>query len=410
MSPSTMTGDRTPDAEGYVKIGINMKARLENGVPHSADGPAVILCVPGQADVHMYYTHGNKDRVGGPAVQHTQPGRTNEWWVDGVRVGPTLRGFLRESIRGCDLSVGSEYIFTCDGVRHIVTVVGGGNRATSVIGNIASDEPVIRMHYNAAGFLHRDDGPAVEYMGDQAWIDDEWWCDGAKCTPTTKMMMAYASRTIDQLVADKFAATVKVAIDEFIAEEATATAMREAQSTTAALRETLTTATGVDRTPDANDDADDDADENGKDEVPDADDHDEGDDEGKPVCFRLMLDGRKTWRDARNAYHRGGDRPAVIYPDGHDEYYRHGRMHRGGDKPDSVNHKTGRMAWYSCGVPRRATGGPTIVEADSTQKWHDQEGMFHRPSLDGCRQPTVIRPDGTHEFHTHGRLDFKTKP
>lgn len=41
----------------------------------------------------------------------------------------------------------------------------------------------------------------------------------------------------------------------------------------------------------------------------------------------MYLDGHKEWW-YRGFRHREGDKPAVIYPDGSEEYYRYGSLHR----------------------------------------------------------------------------------
>ena len=76
-------------------------------------------------------------------------------------------------------------------------------------------------------------------------------------------------------------------------------------------------------------------------------------------------------------WHCGGllhrkDAPAVILPDGTQEWWLNGRRSR----PD---------------------GGPTIVRGDGTQEWHNKNGQLHR--LDA---PAVMKPDGTVEWWIMG--------
>lgn len=59
--------------------------------------------------------------------------------------------------------------------------------------------------------------------------------------------------------------------------------------------------------------------------------------------------------------HREGDKPAVIYPDGTEEYYKNGLLHRDGDKP-AVIKSDGTEEYYENGQLYRV-GDETILWA-----------------------------------------------
>jgi hypothetical protein len=74
----------------------------------------------------------------------------------------------------------------------------------------------------------------------------------------------------------------------------------------------------------------------------------------------------------KNGYwHRDGDKPAYIHPDGTLQWHKNGKCHRDGDKPAWID-KDGRLEWRKNGKTHRITG------------------------------PAVIRPNNKHEYWING--------
>jgi hypothetical protein len=103
-------------------------------------------------------------------------------------------------------------------------------------------------------------------------------------------------------------------------------------------------------------------------------------------------DGSTIWRDVDNKIHRDGDLPAVVWPDGRQEWCKHGYWHRDGDLP-AVVFPDGYQAWYHHGERHRDGDLPARVWPDGCQEWW-KHGNRHREG----DLPAVTRPDGTQEW------------
>jgi len=80
--------------------------------------------------------------------------------------------------------------------------------------------------------------------------------------------------------------------------------------------------------------------------------------------------------------HRDGG-PAVIVPDGSEEWYEDGWLHRTDGGP-AVTTGDGSCYWYQLGQLHRV-GGPAVVRSDGTKEWY-QRGWRHRtdgPAIEG---------------------------
>ena len=107
----------------------------------------------------------------------------------------------------------------------------------------------------------------------------------------------------------------------------------------------------------------------------------------------LLGTSGSRWHDAQNRLHRNWDLPAVIESNGIQRWYQHGKIHRGGDRPDVVMTLIGQLEWHqnqdqTCRLHREGDR-PALVLSDGTQKWC-RDGELHR---DGD-QPAVIESDG----------------
>lgn len=59
----------------------------------------------------------------------------------------------------------------------------------------------------------------------------------------------------------------------------------------------------------------------------------------------VSYDGALFWYDQQGVVHRDEDMPAVIYADGHQEWYKNGKLHRDGNKP-AVIWPDGSRSYY----------------------------------------------------------------
>ncbi len=99
-------------------------------------------------------------------------------------------------------------------------------------------------------------------------------------------------------------------------------------------------------------------------------------------------DGTVKWRTAFGKVHRT-DGPAVIYPDGSQEWWQHGVLHRV-DGP-AVIRADGRQYWLQFGQHHRLDG-PAAIHPEGHEVWR-QRGKLHR--TDG---PAITWSDGTLEW------------
>ena len=111
----------------------------------------------------------------------------------------------------------------------------------------------------------------------------------------------------------------------------------------------------------------------------------------------VLPDRTKEWRNTAGEYHRDGDRPAVIYADGSQEWWWHGEHHRDGDRPATVR-ANGQQEWFQHGELHRDNDLPAAIYPGGTKMW-SQDGEYHR---DGD-QPAVIYADGSQEWRWHGK-------
>lgn len=85
----------------------------------------------------------------------------------------------------------------------------------------------------------------------------------------------------------------------------------------------------------------------------------------------------QEWLDANGELHRE-DGPAVIHPNGAQEWYRHGELHR--------------------------VDGPAVIHPNGTQEWY-RHNQLHRD--DG---PAITYPDGARDWYFLGKLHREDGP
>jgi len=108
------------------------------------------------------------------------------------------------------------------------------------------------------------------------------------------------------------------------------------------------------------------------------------------MVTRLEAAGIRCWTD-ESGFHRE-DGPALAYPDGREEWYRHGVRHRD-DGPAICGGAV--EAWYRDGV-RHRDNGPAYRTREGRQEWY-RSGVRHR--ADG---PAVCDPDEGDTWYIDG--------
>ena len=93
------------------------------------------------------------------------------------------------------------------------------------------------------------------------------------------------------------------------------------------------------------------------------------------------------WKLPNGKLHRE-DGPAIEWPDGTKEWFKHNLLHREGE-PSVI--RPGGEEWHINGNLHR-DGGPAIIRPDRAMIWY-QHGRIHRE--DG---PAIINPDGSERW------------
>jgi hypothetical protein len=112
----------------------------------------------------------------------------------------------------------------------------------------------------------------------------------------------------------------------------------------------------------------------------------------------VLNDGIHEWRNKVSQRHRD-DGPAVIKPDGTQEWYIKGLRHRL-DRPAVVG-ADGTEEWWVNGRKHR-TDGPAVVYSDGSKSWW-QDGLLHRD--DG---PAIVTAGMIPRWFAHGDIMSKS--
>jgi len=91
----------------------------------------------------------------------------------------------------------------------------------------------------------------------------------------------------------------------------------------------------------------------------------------------INSNGIKIWINSAGQYHREGDKPAFIHPDGTVEYWKEGKRHRKGDKP-AIIYPGGTVSYW-------------------------KEGKCHRDGDNSQSKPAFIKPNGLVEYWENGK-------
>lgn len=104
-------------------------------------------------------------------------------------------------------------------------------------------------------------------------------------------------------------------------------------------------------------------------------------------------------KDENGEYHTPDpeNQAAIVYSDGGQEWYLHGKLHRDGDLPAIITGE-GKRAWYQNGELHREGDLPAMV-SERTQKWY-LHGKLHRDN----DLPAVIKTNGSQYWYQHDEL------
>ena len=103
---------------------------------------------------------------------------------------------------------------------------------------------------------------------------------------------------------------------------------------------------------------------------------------------RLVKEERNGKTYANGVLHSFEDKPAEIWDNGTQVWYKKGKIDRNDDLP-AVIHADGTQEWYKNGEPHRDGDLPAVISENGIQWWHNY-GQFRR---DGGL-PAVISENG----------------
>ena len=105
-------------------------------------------------------------------------------------------------------------------------------------------------------------------------------------------------------------------------------------------------------------------------------------------------EGNQGWRNKNWELHRKNG-PAIIYVDGREVWYRHGKRHR--ENGPAYTNPDGTRIWFENDLCHRLDG-PAYISNAGRKEWH-KEGTIHR--LDG---PAVVNDKtGLQEYWVNGK-------
>jgi hypothetical protein len=92
--------------------------------------------------------------------------------------------------------------------------------------------------------------------------------------------------------------------------------------------------------------------------------------------YRVIIDGRGTefWHNNNNQFHREDDKPAVVFTNGTQYWYKNDKRHR--ENGPAIIYYNGDEHWYLNGE-LHCESGPAIMRNDGSQEWW----------INGVRQP-----------------------
>lgn len=109
----------------------------------------------------------------------------------------------------------------------------------------------------------------------------------------------------------------------------------------------------------------------------------------------------KVEADRTPKLHSFDDEPAIVYPNGEQNWYIDGVQERGGDRRSRVTtHADGTVNqfWYKNGLLHRDNDLPAVIGHDGTQMWY-QDGRQHR----GDDKPAIVRFNGSRLWLVNGQ-------
>ncbi len=121
--------------------------------------------------------------------------------------------------------------------------------------------------------------------------------------------------------------------------------------------------------------------------------HRDGD---KPAL--IWEDGACVW-SYNDRYHRDNDKPAMVQPKGSMYWCCNEDRQREDDKSTAVR-SGGSMRWYNNGLRHREDDKPAIVNSDGSMIWY-RNGLRHR---DGDLPAAILITDGCREWSQYGQL------
>lgn len=98
----------------------------------------------------------------------------------------------------------------------------------------------------------------------------------------------------------------------------------------------------------------------------------------------VNTEGTEIWFDSEAKLHRE-DGPALIYKNGHTEWYFHGKLHRDGGP--AVIYTQGTQCWYQNGKLHR-DDGPAITNLNGKKEWY-RNGQRHREDGPALENPAI---------------------
>ena len=121
----------------------------------------------------------------------------------------------------------------------------------------------------------------------------------------------------------------------------------------------------------------------------------------EPPVFRTVADDSTLWWTLADGSPHRLDGPAVVHPDGTQEWWVDSQRHR--EDGPAVTRPNGYQRWYRHGRLHRVDG-PAVVYSNGSRRWY-RDGSLHRE-----HGPAVLWKDGAQSWYLNGIMVAAQEP
>ena len=108
--------------------------------------------------------------------------------------------------------------------------------------------------------------------------------------------------------------------------------------------------------------------------------------------------GAQVWRNIAGKLHRDGDKPAVVYSNGTQEWWVNGQRHRDNGLPAIVR-ADGHQEWWVNDLRHREGGLPAVIWAGGRREWWIHGELVTEEEARRFSPPPPVQGPSRTRFH-----------